>query len=108
MARQPPQTPYPLADKQPNIQESDKAEQPECIANQLETHKEPALMNYRDFEIETFELGRGQWHARCRRADHKPTLIDGVELDFLDIGTAWPTIEAAMADAQKYLDRMNA
>ena len=65
------------------------------------------MMNYRNFEIEAFEFGRGQWHARCRRADHKPTLIDDVELDFLDVGIAWPSVDAAMADAQNYIDRMN-
>jgi len=108
MDRQPPQTPPAPADKEPSIHENDQAEQPKFIASRLEAHSEAALMNYRDFEIETFELEHGQWHARCRRADHRPTLIDGVELDFLDTGIAWPTIEAAMADAQKYLDRMTA
>ena len=105
-ARQPAPPPPPLADKQPPARESDAADQPEAIARQLETHCEAALMSYGNFEIEAFELGRGQWHARCRRADHKPTLIDGVELEFLDIGGSWPSVEAAIADAQKYLDRM--
>jgi hypothetical protein len=64
------------------------------------------MMNYRNFEIEIFEFGRGLWHARCRRADHKPTLIDDVELEFLDVGIAWPSVEAAITDAQNYIDRM--
>jgi hypothetical protein len=49
-------------------------------------------MNYRNFEIETFEVGRGLWHARFRRSDHKPALINGIELEFLDVGVAWPSL----------------
>jgi len=41
-------------------------------------------MNYRHYEIETFEVGRGLWHARFRRADRKPTQIDGIAFDFLN------------------------
>lgn len=63
-------------------------------------------MNYRNFEIEALEVGRGLWHARCRRADRRPTVIDGIELGFLDVGIAWPSVDAALADAQKYIDRM--
>jgi hypothetical protein len=63
-------------------------------------------MNYRNFEIETFEVGYGLWHARCRRADQRPAVIDGVEFNFLDVGIAWPSLDAALADAQKYIDRM--
>ena len=64
------------------------------------------MMNYRNFEIETLEVGRGLWHARCRRADQKPTVIDGVELSCLNVGIAWPSVEAAVVDAQRYIDRM--
>jgi hypothetical protein len=63
-------------------------------------------MNYRNFEIEALEVGRGLWHARCRRVDRRPTVIDGIELSSLDIGIAWPSVDAALADAQKYIDRM--
>lgn len=52
-------------------------------------------MNRRSFEIETFEVGRGPWHARFRRADQKPTLLDGVELEFLNVGIAKPADESA-------------
>lgn len=64
-------------------------------------------MNYRNFEIETREIGRGLWHARVSRADHKPTLIDGNEFEYLDVGVAWPSVEAALADAQKFIDLMS-
>jgi hypothetical protein len=63
-------------------------------------------MNYRNFEIEALEIGRGLWHARCRRADRRPTVIYGIELSSLDVGIAWPSVDAALADAQKYIDRM--
>jgi hypothetical protein len=63
-------------------------------------------MNYRNFEIETFEVGRSLWHARFRRADHKPMLLDGVELEFLNVGIAWPSGEIALEDAQRSIDRM--
>jgi hypothetical protein len=36
--------------------------------------------------------------------DHRPTLINDVELGFLDVGIAWPSVEAAMADARKYIN----
>ncbi len=63
-------------------------------------------MFYRDFEIETFEVGHSLWHARCRRVDRKLTLIDDVELQYLDVGFAWPSAEIALADAQSFIDRM--
>jgi hypothetical protein len=63
-------------------------------------------MNYREFEIEAFELGRGQWHARFRRRDRAPTVLDGVEFEFLNIGFAWSSDDAAVADAQHFIDRM--
>jgi hypothetical protein len=62
---------------------------------------------YGHFEIETFEVGRGLWHARFRRADRNHIAIDGVTFETLNVGFAWPTPEAAMADAQKYIDRMS-
>jgi hypothetical protein len=64
-------------------------------------------MKYRNFEIEAFQIGRGLWHARVRRDDHMPTVIDGIELEFLHVGLAWPTTEAALADAQQYIERMS-
>jgi hypothetical protein len=66
-----------------------------------------ATMNYRNFEIETREIGRGLWHARVSRVDHKPTLIDGNEFEYLDVGVAWLSVEAALADAQRFIDLMS-
>ena len=63
-------------------------------------------MTYRNFQIDVFEIGRGLWHARVRRSDHLPTVIDGIELECLNVGVAWPTTEAALTDAQKYIERM--
>ena len=63
-------------------------------------------MIYREFEIEAFEIGRGQWHARFRRWDRAPTVIDGVEFEFLNIGFAWSSHDAAVADARGFIDRM--
>ena len=48
------------------------------------------------FEIETFEVGRGLWHARIRRRDRKP---EGFSSEALDVGIAWPRPEAAVTDA---------
>jgi len=63
-------------------------------------------MFYREFEIETFEVGRGQWHARVRRRDRAPTVVDGIEFEVLHIGFAWSTNEAAESDARNYIDNM--
>jgi hypothetical protein len=59
------------------------------------------------FEIETFELGRALWHARFRRLYRQPVSIDGVLFETLNIGFAWPTSEAALADARNYIERMS-
>ena len=64
-------------------------------------------MNYSHYDIETFEVGRGLWHARFRRADRKPTLIDGIAFDFLNATLAWSSAEAACRDAQECIDFMN-
>jgi hypothetical protein len=64
------------------------------------------MSKYGSFEIETLEIGRALWHARLRRADHQPISIDGVVFKQVDLGFAWPTSEAATADARDYIDRM--
>jgi hypothetical protein len=51
------------------------------------------------FRIESFEAGRGLWHARIRRADLKPVIIDGVLFSALEVGFAWSDPNAAIADA---------
>jgi hypothetical protein len=68
---------------------------------------EQDLGNHGHFEIETFELGRALWHARFRRLDRQPVSIDGVLFETLNIGFAWPTPEAAMADARDYIERIS-
>jgi hypothetical protein len=51
------------------------------------------------FTIESFEAGRGLWHARIRRADLEPVVIDGVLFGALEVGFAWSDPKAAIADA---------
>jgi hypothetical protein len=63
-------------------------------------------VTYREFEIEAFEVGRGQWHARFRRTDRSLTVIDGIEFEVLNVGFAWSTDDAALNDAQHVIDRM--
>ena len=64
-------------------------------------------MNYHGFQIETFEAGRGLWHARIRRADQKPVIIDGVSFPELEVGFAWSQRDAAVADAKTRIDYLN-
>lgn len=49
---------------------------------------------YETYDIESFEAGKGSWHARIRRADLKPVLIDGALFPKLEVG-----------DAKKHIDR---
>ncbi len=65
-----------------------------------------AQHTYRDFTVETFELGRDNWYARVRRSDRKSFVVDGVILHELDVGTAWPTSDIALQDACRFVDRM--
>ena len=64
-------------------------------------------MNYDGFQIEAFEAGRGLWHARIRRADFKPVVIDGVSFPELEVGFAWSNADAAVADAKTRIDYLN-
>jgi hypothetical protein len=61
---------------------------------------------YRNFEIESFEVGRGQWHARFRRCDLEPVLIDGISLTSIEVGFAWPNPQSAIVDAIFQIDRL--
>ena len=61
-------------------------------------------MNYDGFDIEPFEAGNGLWHARIRRADNKPVLIDGISFATLEVGFAWSDPDAAIADAMTKID----
>ena len=60
---------------------------------------------YDEYDIESFEMGRGQWHARIRRADARPVLINGYPFPTLQVGFAWDTPEAAVEDAKQHIDR---
>lgn len=60
---------------------------------------------YDGFDIESFEAGKGLWHARIRRADLRPVVIDGISFATLDVGFAWNDPEEAIADAKSHIDR---
>jgi hypothetical protein len=62
--------------------------------------------DYAGFKIEPFEAGRGLWHARIRRADLKPVIIDGVLFSTLEVGFAWTDPDAAIGDAKVQIDRL--
>jgi hypothetical protein len=60
--------------------------------------------SYGGFDIESFEAGRNLWHARIRRADATPVVIDGVLFPVLELGFAWSDPDAAIADAKSHID----
>ena len=62
-------------------------------------------MIYGGFEIQSFEAGRGLWHARIQRADLEPVVIDGLSFPTLEVGFAWSNPDAAIADAKAHIDR---
>jgi hypothetical protein len=62
-------------------------------------------MIYGGFEIQSFEAGRGQWHARIQRADLAPVVIDGMSFPTLEVGFAWSDPDAAIAHAKAYIDQ---
>ena len=64
-------------------------------------------MTYDGFQIETFEAGKGLWHARIRRSDFEPVVIDGVSFPELEVGFAWSNRDAAIADAKTRIDYLN-
>jgi hypothetical protein len=64
-------------------------------------------MNYAGFQIQTFEAGKGLWHARIRRADFEPVIIDGVSFPELEVGFAWSNADAAVTDAKTRIDYLN-
>src|SRR5258708_313217 len=63
--------------------------------------------DYDGFKIESFEIGKGLWHARIRRADLLPVIIDGVLFSALEVGFAWSDPDAAIADAKTRIDHFN-
>jgi hypothetical protein len=64
-------------------------------------------MNYDGFQIETFEAGKGLWHAKIKRADLEPVIIDGVSFPEIEVGFAWFNADAAIADAKTRIDYLN-
>jgi hypothetical protein len=58
------------------------------------------------FSIESFEAGTGLWHARIRRADLRPVIIDGVLFSTLEVGFAWSDPDAAIADAITQIEQL--
>ena len=64
-------------------------------------------MTYDDFQIEAFEAGKGLWHAKIRRADFGPVVIDGLSFAQIEVGFAWPSGEAAIAHAKTRIDHLN-
>jgi hypothetical protein len=64
-------------------------------------------MNYDGFQIETFEAGKDLWHARIRREDFEPVIIDGVLFPELEVGFAWSDKQAAISDAKTRIDYLN-
>jgi hypothetical protein len=62
-------------------------------------------MIYSGFEIQSFEAGRGLWHARIQRADLAPVVIDGMSFPTLEVGFAWSDPDAAIAHAKAHIDR---
>jgi len=62
--------------------------------------------DYDGFRIESFEAGKGLWHARIRRADLEPVNIDGVSFSTLEVGFAWSDPDAAIADAKAQIDQL--
>jgi hypothetical protein len=62
--------------------------------------------DYDGFKIESFEAGQGLWHARIRRADLTPVVIDGVSFSALEVGFAWSDPDSAIADAKTQIDRL--
>jgi hypothetical protein len=64
-------------------------------------------MTYNGFQIEAFEAGKDLWHARIRREDFAPVVIDGVSFPELEVGFAWSDAEAAIADAKTRIDYLN-
>ena len=62
-------------------------------------------MIYSGFEITSFEMGKGQWHARIQRVDQRPVVIDGISFPMLEVGFAWSDRDAAIADAKTLIDQ---
>ena len=63
--------------------------------------------DYDGFRVESFEAGRGFWHARIRRADLRAGQTStGFRLATLEVGFAWSDPDAAIADAKSQIDQL--
>src|SRR3977135_2746264 len=80
---------------------------PSAPENTLRKNPGVTRMNYDGFQIEFFEAGKGLWHARIRRADQEPVVIDGVLFSTLEVGFAWSSPAAAFANAKSQSDPLN-
>lgn len=58
---------------------------------------------YDGFAIQFSEV-EGFWYARIRRAESSLAAIDGVLFPAFESGSAWPSPEAALADAKQRID----
>jgi hypothetical protein len=65
------------------------------------------ISHHHDYSIESFEAGRGLWHARIRRADQAPIIINGYAFPSLEVGFAWNDSDAAIDDARRHIDRFS-
>jgi hypothetical protein len=63
------------------------------------------IRQHQGYDIESFEAGRGLWHARIRRADNTPIIINGYAFPRLEVGFAWDDPDAAIDDAKRHIDR---
>jgi hypothetical protein len=79
-----------------------------CFAAVEKVPERAMTISYDGFDIESFEAGRGLWHARIKRADQEPVVIDGLPFDRLEVGFAWPDPEGAIAHAKTQIDRFKA
>ncbi|MBI5262345.1 MAG: hypothetical protein HY852_11080 [Bradyrhizobium sp.] len=59
--------------------------------------------HYDCFAIDSFEA-EGAFGARIRRAGFSLVALDGVLFPALETGSAWPSPEAAIADARQRID----
>jgi hypothetical protein len=80
---------------------------PHVFLHAIEYRSGDMKCEYDGFNIEPFEAGKGLWHARIQRRDHRPVSIDGVLFSALEVGFAWPSPDAAVIDAKTQIDHLN-
>src|SRR5262249_3508215 len=75
------------------------------FAGRNERQGRPMTCLYDGYDIESFEAGRGLWHARIKRADRKPLVISGTAFPIPEIGFSLSDEDAAIATAKSHIDR---